>query len=330
MKSGRIGAPREIVNPAKLDPDRRDSVCAQCHLSGEVSVVKARSFQPGERIADYLTVFVRSGGSAGMKVTSHFEKLSQSACKRASGDRMWCGTCHDPHSPPGELRKKCLNCHEPAACKERPAVRLQRKDDCIGCHMPRNPVADVEHAVYTDHSIPKLPRSAPAAATRDLTLVPFGGSKASTRDLALAYASLAAPGDQPRIRKLLLAAQAEAPDDVEVLLHLAYLSNHDEAIPMYEQVLRTDPSQVVAAVNLGSVLMKRGQVTRAIALWKDALARSPGLEGATLNLASAQFRAGDLAAAEATLVKALGLNPDNTLARKLLGEVRQARVNDNH
>jgi tetratricopeptide (TPR) repeat protein len=141
----------------------------------------------------------------------------------------------------------------------------------------------------------------------------------------LAYASLAAPGDQPRIRKLLLAAQAEAPDDVEVLLHLAYLSNHDEAIPMYEQVLRTDPSQVVAAVNLGSVLMKRGQVTRAIALWKDALARSPGLEGATLNLASAQFRAGDLAAAEATLVKALGLNPDNTLARKLLGEVRQAR-----
>src|SRR6185436_480104 len=100
--------------------------------------------------------------------------------------------------------------------------------------------------------------------------------------------------DQPRTRKLLLAAQAEAPDDVEVLLHLAYLSSDDIAIPMYEQVLRADPSQVVAAVNLGSALMKRGQVARAIALWKDALARSPGLEGASLNLASAQFRAGDL------------------------------------
>src|SRR5262245_57025381 len=38
MKSGRTDTLREIVNPAKLDPDRRDSVCAQCHLSGEVSI----------------------------------------------------------------------------------------------------------------------------------------------------------------------------------------------------------------------------------------------------------------------------------------------------
>jgi superfamily II DNA helicase RecQ len=49
------------------------------------------------------------------------------------------------------------------------------------------------------------------------------------------------------------------------------------------------------------------------------------LEAARLNLASAQFRTGDTAAAEATLVKALELNPDNAIARKLLGEVRQAR-----
>ena len=30
-----------IVNPAKLAPDRRDSVCAQCHLSGEARVQRA-------------------------------------------------------------------------------------------------------------------------------------------------------------------------------------------------------------------------------------------------------------------------------------------------
>lgn len=325
MKSGPTGASREIVNPTKLDPDRRDSVCAQCHLSGEASVVKKQGFRPGERISDYLAVFVRSGGSPGMKVTSHFEKLSQSACKRASGDRLWCGTCHDPHSPPAELRKKCLDCHEPAACKERPAARLQNHDDCVRCHMPRNPVADVEHAVYTDHSIPKRPRSAQPPPSRNLTLVPFGRAKASIRDLALAYASLPEAGDRPRTLKLLRSALAEAPDDIEVLLHLAYLSSEDKAIPLYEKVLRADPNQVVAAVNLGSALIARGHVARAISLWKDALAKSPGLEPARINLASAQFRAGDSTSAEATLVKALGLNPDNAVARKLLAKIRQSQ-----
>src|SRR5262249_42980385 len=145
-------------------------------------------------------------------------------------------------------------------------------------------------------------------------------------DLALAYASLTGDRDQSRTLKLLLSAQAENPDDIEVLLHLAYLSGDDKAIPLYEQVLRADPSQVVAAVNLGSALIKRGQVARAVRLWKDALVRSPGLDAARINLASAQFRTGDLRAAEATLVKALGLNPDNPVARKLLEEVRQARA----
>src|SRR5436305_708200 len=52
-----------MVNPAKLDPERRDSVCSQCHLTGVSRVVKAvlriADFRDGERLADSATYFVR-------------------------------------------------------------------------------------------------------------------------------------------------------------------------------------------------------------------------------------------------------------------------------
>jgi len=41
--------------PRKLSPERRDSVCAQYHLSGVVRVDRAGSFQPDGLLADYLS-----------------------------------------------------------------------------------------------------------------------------------------------------------------------------------------------------------------------------------------------------------------------------------
>jgi len=35
MKSGNSEGGKGIVNPARLDPEARDSICAQCHLSGD-------------------------------------------------------------------------------------------------------------------------------------------------------------------------------------------------------------------------------------------------------------------------------------------------------
>ena len=113
-----------------------------------------------------VSVFVWSGATAEMKVNSHFEKLAQSRCKIESGERLWCGSCHDPHSLPAEaekaayFRQKCVTCHASnAACKASPAVRARNGDNCIECHMPKNPVIDVAHAVYTDHSIPRRRRA---------------------------------------------------------------------------------------------------------------------------------------------------------------------------
>jgi hypothetical protein len=315
-----------IVNPAKLAPQRRDSICAQCHLSG-VARIEHGQYQPGGLLSEHLSVFVWSTASAEMKVTSHFEKLAQSRCKAASGDKLWCGSCHDPHSVPSEtekvgyFRQKCEQCH---GCKEKPAMRARQGNNCLACHMPKNPVIDVEHAVYTDHSIPRRAGAPPwQSASRERVLVPFGKTAASDRDLGLAYALA---GQNERAFDLLKSAEAQKKDDVPALVQLAHLydlrADEDRAAVLYERVLRADPSQIAAANNLGAILQKRGRVADAIRLWSDVLARSPGSEAARMNLAMAQFHSGDLQSAEASLVKLLELNPGSTEARQLLNRIR--------
>ncbi len=95
MQSGAAADELHIFNPAKLEPARRDSICAQCHLTGAVRVMHEgrdwQSFEAGGWLSDSMTVFVRGQAQPGMKVTGHVEDLALSACKRKSGDRMWCG-----------------------------------------------------------------------------------------------------------------------------------------------------------------------------------------------------------------------------------------------
>jgi hypothetical protein len=47
-----------IVDPAKLDPGRRDAVCMQCHLEGKAAIERPGrhiyDFQPGEQLSDYV------------------------------------------------------------------------------------------------------------------------------------------------------------------------------------------------------------------------------------------------------------------------------------
>jgi hypothetical protein len=333
MKAGGRGD-TAIVNPAKLAPDRRDSICAQCHLSGEVRVMRPgatwQSYHPGERLADSMTVFVRAG-NAGMRVTSHFEDLARSACQKASGGRLWCGSCHDPHVVPepaaraGWFRAKCRNCHADAACTETRAVRAERHDDCIGCHMPKNPVGDAQHVVYTDHSIPRRPVGATVPAG-EVELVAFRGASAARRDWALAYAIEAGrvhtPGMQKRARELLESAARDSPDDAEVLLYLGEMDRNEgreqEAIPLYRRAMRLDPFQVTASVGLGSILFERGDSAEAIRLWQDALARNGGLVLVATDLAMAQWRIGERAAAEATLRRVIELSPAFEPARDLM------------
>lgn len=340
MTAGDLGSGPAIVNPARLAPDRRDSICSQCHLTGAERVAKAGremdTFLAGERLADYLSVFVRSGGAPGMRVTSHVEKLAQSRCKRASGDRLWCGSCHDPHSVPKPsekgawFRAKCLACHETSACREEPARREANGDDCTGCHMPRSTVMDADHVVFTDHSIPRRPGVAsPPMPRPDAPLVRFDGAPASPRDLGIAYASLAGreriPAYQQRAFDLLRQAVEAGERDPQALLHLAELyknrGDEESAIPLYEEAMRLDPAQVAASVALGAIQADRGQWKEAIRLFNDALSKNPALPGVRSALAMALLQVGEREAARAALEKALEFDPAYTPAYLLLQQL---------
>src|SRR5262249_46980908 len=150
---------------------------------GEVRVAKpgkdGKGMIPGGLLADDLTVFVRAGFSSELRVTSHVENLDQSACKRASGDKLWCGTCHDPHTVPepaqkaADFRGKCLSGHKSKDSKAAREASQANGDACTMCHMPRGAASDIKHVVFPDHSIRRKPAGSGAPPSPDSALVPY-------------------------------------------------------------------------------------------------------------------------------------------------------------
>ena len=166
-------------------------------------------------------------------------------------------------------------------------------------------------------------------ASIDSPLAPFGAKEATPRDLGLAYAMLAARDQNQaygeRAFELLKQAITQNPDDPLTLSYLAELykkhSDDRTAFQLYERLLRADPLEATAPVNLGAYQMERGNLPEAIRLWHDALRKSPALLLVRLNLATALLRTGQPAEARATLEKALEFNPNFQAARDLLAKI---------
>jgi hypothetical protein len=122
-------AKASMVNPAKLSPAQSERICARCHQD------------PG------------AAPDADLLVNDSTMGLSK--CYRASGGRMTCITCHDPHTsvPAAEAlshyRSKCLMCHTDASCSL-PAHGA----NCIECHMPKGQLREIPHTALTNHRIP--------------------------------------------------------------------------------------------------------------------------------------------------------------------------------
>ncbi|MDE3195765.1 MAG: hypothetical protein KGN84_05445, partial [Acidobacteriota bacterium] len=248
---------KHYLNPARLDPARRDSVCAQCHLSGEIRVDRAgrsmADFRPGDLLSDYAIAFVRVTDAPGMKVTSHVESLAQSACARKSKGRLWCGTCHDPHTVPSEAEKvayyraKCITCHAPAVCA--------RGDNCTGCHMPSTAVTDADHVVYTDHSIARHPVPRNRKPPADATLAAFGAVAETSRDLGVAYAVVALRERNGVYSQRAFDLLSRNQDDPQALAYLADIyrarQNDRTAERLYQKLYALDRTQSSAPANLG-------------------------------------------------------------------------------
>jgi hypothetical protein len=330
-----------ILNPAKLDPARRDSICAQCHLAGVVRIAKTgtRPYSPGDLLFDSTAVFLWTEGDRPLPANSHFEQLARSACWRMSQGRLWCGTCHDPHRvvAPEErasyYRARCAMCHghSAPACAAPVAARRGSGDNCVACHMGSRPAATVQHAAQTDHTIPRRTALIPDTTTipDDAQLAPFPGSTAGNRETGLAYAEQALTRNDRRLGiralELLRSVYSATPNDALVADQLAQLldkaGRQNEACEIYERLATVRDAPPGALVNAGICLANAAQTEQAITLWRKALEKNPGQESARLNLAVALYRTGDAAQARATLEDALRLDPFFTRARDLLAEM---------
>ena len=322
-----------VVNPIKLDPERRDSVCISCHLEGDTRIEHAgRSvddYKPGERIADYLSYFVYADDSMMSRGVSEVEEFGLSKCKRVSGDRMSCLNCHDPHyspSPedqPAFYRKKCLACH---TAPKYSITHFNMNPDCTSCHMPKGKVEKVPHIAWTDHRIRQNPDHVEVPASSSARqLVPFFHETANPRDLALAYYDLVLGGnnmEKDRAWTLLLSARNSFPNDLLVLNALGYLAQRKgdspQAMDFYREVLRLDSNDLAATNNLAILLARSGQLRDARALWKKTFDLNEDIDEPGINLALADCMLGERDNAQHVLQRVLAYSPDQPVARRKL------------
>src|SRR5260370_9452101 len=161
-----------------------------CYMPGEAGVEGAgmgfRDCGRGALLSEYVAYFVYESAPA-LKATNYVEKLAASRCKIVSGDRLWCGTCHQPHRVQvaeqrvAWFRERCLGCHQSKECARGP--------DCASCHMSAQRVIGGGHGMLTDHSIPRV-ASIGSPASPDLWGPPgFSTAGRGAAELALPYAA---------------------------------------------------------------------------------------------------------------------------------------------
>ena len=340
---GHVSMAKIYEMPAK----NRDSICLSCHLEGQAAIVhrgkKLVDFRPGDDLWDYASFYVHASalGSDG-RATSQWEALLASACKQASGDRLTCTTCHDPHgsdtrmTPSAKVnwyRARCLSCHETPTEADHPPfsqTHFPQHRDCVACHMQRAGSTDIAHEQVTDHHIVTQFASKVIPPATAGPLLEVGSERIETparnRDLGLAYAQFAALGDHEAAKQaeeILLQAEQESTSSEDAPLHaqLGFLHQVNgqirAAAQEYEAALRVNPEDAFAAGNLGTILAEFGHPLAAIQLWTPVLARNPAEKTVGINLATVECELGQREVALATLDQVLEFEPDDRPAAAL-------------
>ena len=229
------GEHAQFVNPAKLAPGPREDVCYQCHLGGDIRILRAGKteldFRPGGRLGDTVAVFSLppSAKPDGLDAVGQPAQLRMSRCWKASQGKLGCLSCHDPHAERTDYRSRCLQCHASRPCVAAAATRRATSppDNCVMCHMPRSPLNRVAHIAHTNHRILRFAEEAldPSPPSGPMELTCETQPEPDLRSKALAYATAAQglPVFGDRARALLAQAGREYPEDKEITAALAAL-----------------------------------------------------------------------------------------------------------
>jgi tetratricopeptide repeat protein len=338
-----------IVNPRRLRPEIRDDVCAQCHLSGDARVLQPGKdyldFRPGTALGDVVAIFSvpqRIKGNHFMAL-DQFEQVKMSRCWTASNGGMGCISCHDPHvqlhgdKAADFFRSRCLNCHAATSCREPMAQReaTSPPDNCIQCHMPKQPTENIGHSSITDHRILRAQSEIPAVLKDSASPTPAeliydtkpsspDTTQASLRSLALAYAQVASrfPELGDRGFPLLEQAAAALPADADVqaaygsVLRVARPREQQRAAEALQRAIDDGSNSAEVRTQLARLRLQQGQVTAAMELYKQSIQIDPYFTPAYLDLAQIYSMLKDRKNALEILDGVLKIDPGNDAARQ--------------
>ena len=331
-----------IVNPKWLSLDLRLDVCQQCHLNGEVSVLRegesAYSYRPGRPLSAHRAVFALEGDDPNrVSVISHADRMRASACFQESAS-MDCVTCHDPHEgfrekPDAYFNDTCRSCHAPeelGASMPTPALREQHGPtaNCFSCHMPTVSADDVPHASFTDHKVRVVRDDAIAGQATSGTLRPyFEADREGGVEEGMAYVIYARQGGGPEAFRrgvsLLEERLAERPEAGEAQYLLGYArlqtGRAQAAIEPLRRALEAgeNPERLNA---LAQAYEQTGRpASEAAALYRRALEIQPAAADVRVNYGRLLEAGGQLAEAVGQYREAIEEEPWLAQAHVLLG-----------
>jgi len=331
-----------LLSLSKLGPIERDSICLSCHLESETSVARiGRSlsdFKPGDRLSDDVSYFVYTREQANTgRAVSQVEALTLSRCKRMSGNRMSCISCHDPHYTPAAsertsyYRSKCLACHSQPKYA---SSHYNNTPDCTSCHMPKSSTLDIPHAQVTDHRILRIESEGPQRVEQTSngnTLMPVAGigERPTNRSLGLAYYKIGLGGNPDAMEHAwtyLQKALQSNPNDSRVLSALGFIArtrgNDTQSAEFLEKAYKLDPTNVYVANDMGVLLALSGKLKEAAIIWSDLFARNQDLVDLGNNLALLQCQLGEKSIAIETLQRVLYFSPDHHASQRLLAAIQ--------
>ena len=307
--------PGNIINPARLAPAARDSICEQCHLIGVARVLNPgksfSDFKPGQPLEETFTIYhnVPPPGTTGnFRVISQAEELAMSVCARRSKGKLWCGTCHDPHSLPDNpisyYRAKCLACHNASF----PVNHPSKTSNCIACHMPRRDTTDGGHTAFTDHRIQRRPEpefSDPDEA--DIAAWREPAPALQKRNLGIALIEVGMQRNSPKLivrgYRILTEVQTEFGGDSDLYTWMGnalLLGNQfAEAQRAFTIALRLDPDSPMKEADVGQAYAAGGAFDAARAHLERALQLDPLDLTAAYALLQVYQKQGDVTSAAA-------------------------------
>lgn len=150
-----------IVNPGKLPRERVMDLCSLCH-GGRLSKTKPSfQFQAGDTLSNYFSLPQVPMNESAIDVHGNQSGLlAMSKCYQLSA--MTCLSCHDVHKNESNqvavFSQRCVSCHTDGhqkKCKMTTEIGVGIQQNCIDCHMPKQPSHAV--AVYLQNASSPTP-----------------------------------------------------------------------------------------------------------------------------------------------------------------------------